>query len=174
VLRTLTSGLRSAFPKAESYLLSIRRGPLFDEDWWAGIGRTASEIQATAGQIAARLAERADSKPPDPILIVLDDADALSEGSVATAIEILVNNARDANAIVLAAMSTRQAARAYSGWVQAMRQPRLGFILHPDEDLDGDVFQNRLPRRAGMATPPGRGYLVQGNAIRLVQVATQP
>jgi S-DNA-T family DNA segregation ATPase FtsK/SpoIIIE len=170
-LRTLVVGLRAAFPELEAILLGTRRSPLSEEPWWTATARNTADLEALTGQIAGQLAEREAAPPPVPLLIVIDDADTLTEGRVGPALDGIVNKARDANAIVLAAMSTYRAARSFSGWAQVLRQQRSGFILQPDEETDGDVFQVRLPRRAGMAAPPGRGYLIQANTITLVQVA---
>ena len=55
-----------------------------------------------------------------------------------------------------------------------MRRSRLGVLLQPDVDVDGDLLGTVLPRRPAMATVaplPGRGYLVVDGRPELVQLA---
>jgi S-DNA-T family DNA segregation ATPase FtsK/SpoIIIE len=58
--------------------------------------------------------------------------------------------------------------------VVAVSFSRLGLLLQPDVDLDGDLLGTVLPRRgavAPLAAVPGRGYLVVDGRPGLVQVA---
>ena len=52
-----------------------------------------------------------------------------------------------------------------------LRRSKLGVLLRPDIDLDGDILGVTLPRRAPVAMVPGRGYVAAGGEADLVQVA---
>jgi DNA segregation ATPase FtsK/SpoIIIE, S-DNA-T family len=59
----------------------------------------------------------------------------------------------------------------YSHWTRPLRRSKLGIMLRPDVDLDGDIFGTRLPRRSPVAMVAGRGYLAASGDVELVQVA---
>jgi S-DNA-T family DNA segregation ATPase FtsK/SpoIIIE len=172
VLRVLGTGLRRAFPDAQCFLIGSRRSDLFDEPWWVEKARALPDAEALAARLVEQMAAREASTPPGPLLVVaIDDADPYTEGRIASSIELLVNRAEDANAVVLVAMSTFRAGRGYAPWVQALRHQGSGLLLQPRDDTDGDVFHLILPRRSGVAMPAGRGYLIQGSAVTLIQAA---
>lgn len=170
-LRTIATGLRAANPDMVTHLLGTRRSLLFDEEWIGFKSRGAEAVEEAAKGIVAQFTHR-EIEPGSPLLLVLiDDADGLTEGLVASPLESLVGGARDAGVVVVAAMTTFKAARAFAPWVQAMRHERAGLVLQPDVETDGDVFYSRLPRRSGLETPPGRGFLIEPRGTRLIQVA---
>jgi S-DNA-T family DNA segregation ATPase FtsK/SpoIIIE len=72
---------------------------------------------------------------------------------------------------VVAAVERNAAHRAFTGWLREMRQDQQGVLLSPVVDVDGDLLGARLPRRASVTFPPGRGYLVTRGAVELIQVA---
>jgi S-DNA-T family DNA segregation ATPase FtsK/SpoIIIE len=72
---------------------------------------------------------------------------------------------------VVAAVDNRWAARAYSGVVPEVRKSKLGVLLAPEVELDGDLVGVRLRTPLERLGPPGRGYLVQHGVTELVQVA---
>jgi DNA segregation ATPase FtsK/SpoIIIE, S-DNA-T family len=59
----------------------------------------------------------------------------------------------------------------YSHWTRPLRRSKLGVLLRPDVDLDGDILGASLPRRAPVAMVPGRGYVVNSGEVELIQVA---
>ena len=59
----------------------------------------------------------------------------------------------------------------YSHWTRPLRRSKLGVLLRPDVDLDGDILGASLPRRAPVAMVPGRGYVVNSGEAELIQVA---
>jgi hypothetical protein len=173
VLRTLTLGLRAAHPQAVAFLIGSRRSGLFDEEWWQQKARQTADAEALVARLLGCVGEReAASGVGVPLVVVVDDADPYADGRIALSLEGLVARAGDAETVLLVAMSTFRAARSFTPWVQALRHQRSGMILQPEADTDGDVFHLVLPRRSGLATPPGRGYLVQGKTISLIQVAS--
>jgi S-DNA-T family DNA segregation ATPase FtsK/SpoIIIE len=54
--------------------------------------------------------------------------------------------------------------------VRHLSQLRVGVLLQPDTEFDGDLFSARLPRQVD-APPRGRGYLIQRQQQRLFQAA---
>lgn len=171
-LRTLTRGFRAANPAGSAYLLGTRRSSLFEEQWWEASARGADEADQLAQTILASLGEREETAGPEPWLVVIDDADDLTDGLIATTLETLLAKGRDAGMVVVAAMTNFKAERAYTNWVQSLRHERSGLILQPDPEASGDVLYVRLPKRAGLVAPPGRGYLVTGTGVSLIQVAS--
>jgi len=164
-LRTLTDGWRRRHPDGETYLIAPRRSPLTDDDW------TDRCVHADeAEDFAARVAERVQADAV-PALLVIDDGDQLPENAYGSNIDALLRRARDARFVMLGAMQSRPAARAFSGWVRDLRDAKRGLILMPDADRDADIFGGRMPRRAGRSFPAGRGYLVEGDQYTYVQVA---
>ncbi|MCP3982884.1 MAG: hypothetical protein GY723_00755, partial [bacterium] len=172
VLRTLTRSHHHAVPSGEAYLLGGRRSALFDDPWWQETARGADEAEQLTRRLCSLIAEREADPTAPPMLVVIDDADDFADGLVATAIEELLSRSRDGRVTVLAAMTTFKAERSYTNWVQMIRGERHGIILQPDEETSGDVLSSRLPRRAGLVTMPGRGYLVIGGSVGLIQVAS--
>ncbi len=74
--------------------------------------------------------------------------------------------------VVVVAAGRADALRSlYSHWTRTVRASRVGLLLQPDVDVDGDLLSVRLPRRTTTAIGPGRGYLCAGGEVDLVQVA---
>ena len=51
------------------------------------------------------------------------------------------------------------------------RRARIGAVLRPHLEVDGELWQLALPRRGPAAFPVGRGYLVRDGGFELVQFA---
>jgi S-DNA-T family DNA segregation ATPase FtsK/SpoIIIE len=73
--------------------------------------------------------------------------------------------------VVIAAGRNDSLRGQYGTWLRRIRASRAGLLLQPDADADGDLLGVRLPRRPLVALGPGRGYLVEGGATEIVQVA---
>jgi DNA segregation ATPase FtsK/SpoIIIE, S-DNA-T family len=72
---------------------------------------------------------------------------------------------------VFAAATADALRAAYGHWTQRVRRSRLGVLLRPDLDLDGELLGIGLPRRPPVAPLPGRGYLVHDGRREMVQCA---
>jgi DNA segregation ATPase FtsK/SpoIIIE, S-DNA-T family len=169
-LRTLARDLLRSTPQLSAHFVSVRRNALGEETWWgsAAVGTSAIErISELRTLVDDRI--RDPQLAAEPLLIVLDDGDELTEGLPTPHLEVIVKSARDANVFVIAAMSTFRATRAFCVWVPFMRSNRHGILLQPGED-EGEIFNARLPKRTGLQLPPGRGYLFQRGTPRLVQI----
>ena len=101
-------------------------------------------------------------------LVLADDAESLDDtGGV---LERLATC--DLPGLLLVAAGRNDGIRTgYSHWTRPLRRSRLGVLLRPDVDLDGDVLGASLPRRAPVAMVPGRGYVVNSGEAELIQVA---
>lgn len=171
-LMTLTRGLVAADPNLKAWLLTGRRSALIDAVDW---DHQAVGVDAAAGlaeQLASLAEDRAAEGWRHHSLLVLDDADEFAEGTIANHLDLVQRRARDAGIIVLAAVTSFKARRLYAGWATALRNNRQGIVLQPDLETDGDVFGPRLPQRANLRLPPGRGFLVTRTGMTLIQVAT--
>ncbi|MEJ7583385.1 MAG: hypothetical protein WKF43_04700 [Acidimicrobiales bacterium] len=108
---------------------------------------------------------------PGPVLVLIDDAELI--GDEDGAIAALLGRRRP-DLHVVAAGRNEVLRTLYTHWTRTVRQGRSALLLQPDIDLDGDLAGARLPRRSSVALSVGRGYLVQGGAIEIVQTAGRP
>ena len=120
---------------------------------------------ANVGELAAHIDEL---DPECAVAVFVDDADLIEDsgGLMARLLQ------RDKTRFVIAARPDALRA-AYGHWTQLVRRSRLGLLLRPQLDLDGDLFGVGLPRRELVDPAPGRGYLVADGQHQLVQVACQ-
>jgi S-DNA-T family DNA segregation ATPase FtsK/SpoIIIE len=102
------------------------------------------------------------------VLVLVDDADLMADHH--EAMRALVERRR-ADLHIVAAGRAEALRSLYTHWTRAVRASRVGLLLQPDPDLDGDLLATRLPRRAPVALTSGRGYLVAGSELEVVQVA---
>ena len=58
----------------------------------------------------------------------------------------------------------------YGHWTQEVRKSKVGLLLRPNIDYDGDLAGATLPRRAPVAMTVGRGYLVHNGELPAVRV----
>jgi S-DNA-T family DNA segregation ATPase FtsK/SpoIIIE len=116
------------------------------------------------------IASMLDSIPADarPHVVLIDDADALDDGD--RAIATLLRRGRPDVHLVVAARA--DALRPlYGHWTQTVRGSKLGVLLRPNLDLDGELLGTPLPRRIPVAMRDGRGYLVGGSGLDIIQAA---
>lgn len=103
-----------------------------------------------------------------PHIVLIDDADALDDGD--GAISTLLRRGRPDVHIVAAARA--DALRPlYGHWTQTVRGSKLGVLLRPNLDLDGELLGTPLPRRVPVAMRDGRGYLVDSSGLDILQAA---
>ena len=107
----------------------------------------------------------------DPVVMLIDDAGGFED--VEGTIEGLISAALP-NVHVVAAASADTLRSLYGHWTKALRGSKVGVLLRPNVDLDGDLLGVSLPRRAPVPMVVGRGYLVQNGEFDIVQVATAP
>ncbi len=100
--------------------------------------------------------------------MLIDDAEALDDPT--GGLERLAASAPPGVHIV-AAVKADVARGLYNHWTRTVRRSRLGLLLRPNLDLDGDLLGTTLPRRVGVPLVPGRGFLVVDGNPRLTQSA---
>lgn len=118
-------------------------------------------------EIGDRLGALVDGTP-GRVLVLIDDVEVLDDAG-----GVLDRLSRsDRSDLLLVGAGRNDGVRTgYSHWSRALRRSKLGVLLRPDVDLDGDILGVRLPRRAPVAMVTGRGYLAAAGDAELVQVA---
>jgi S-DNA-T family DNA segregation ATPase FtsK/SpoIIIE len=144
---------------------TIQLGELLD-DLEAVVDERREALRADAG---------AEAGVRDPLLLVLDDYELLRQDDDFLDMEMrLARLARRGTAVglhVILAGSNVELRDARDDLVRYIAQLRVGVLLQPDIEYDGDVFSVRL-RRMVEATPVGRGYLVVRQQMQLFQATT--
>jgi S-DNA-T family DNA segregation ATPase FtsK/SpoIIIE len=102
------------------------------------------------------------------VLVLVDDAESIDD--VGGVLDKLSTSDRP-DLLFVAAGRNDGVRTGYSHWTRPLRRSKLGIMLRPDVDLDGDIFGTRLPRRSPVAMVAGRGYLAASGDVELVQVA---
>jgi S-DNA-T family DNA segregation ATPase FtsK/SpoIIIE len=137
------------------------------------------DVAVPPGQIGERLADLvapvalaptdAAASGRDPrVLVLVDDAEAIED--VGGVLERLATADRG-DLLFVAAGRNDGVRTGYSHWTRPLRRSKLGVLLRPDVDLDGDILGATIPRRAPVAMVAGRGYIAAGGAVELVQIA---
>jgi S-DNA-T family DNA segregation ATPase FtsK/SpoIIIE len=104
-----------------------------------------------------------------PAVVLVDDAELLSDSPIGDALTGFVRAARDrSSALILGGTTTDLGG--FRGFIPEVRKSRAGLLLCPSAPGDGDLLGARLPRTAVFAGPPGRGVLVAEWEAQIVQV----
>ncbi len=103
-----------------------------------------------------------------PQLLLVDDADDVTDRQ-----GVLTRLLRQRRPNIRVAGSGRADAlrSLYGHWTQELRQSRQGIALRPQAEVDGELWNTRLPRHEPSPHLPGRGYLINEVGVELVQVA---
>ena len=100
-------------------------------------------------------------------LILVDDADRID---VEAGPLLELAKKAPAHVTIVAAMRSSVAHQAYGHWTRSLRTSGNGILLQPDNAHDGELFGLRLPRGERLREVPGRGYLVSGGSVSVVQL----
>ena len=153
-LAALATTIRKLAPEARLIAVSPRPSPLQLHPALADVARTTEALP--------------DLSSAAWTVVLVDDAEELEHaGSLTEPIE-----ARSRSLTVIAAGRTDALRVAHRHWTKSLRNARRGVILRPFDASEGDVLGVRLPRGARPFRQPGRGYLVDGATISLIQLAT--
>lgn len=159
-LWTIGETVKRAAPNAQVYGAGGRRSPL----------RSCQALDRFAGSPGEAKALVAQARTATgPVVVLIDDAGGFDD--LDGAIEGLVSAAQP-NVHVLAAAKADTFRSLYGHWTKTLRASRVGVLLRPNIDLDGDLLGIGLPRRAPVPMVVGRGYLVQNGEHDIVQVST--
>jgi S-DNA-T family DNA segregation ATPase FtsK/SpoIIIE len=158
-LLTVAGVCRLARPDLRVIVVAGPRSPLADD-------RLIDEVVSptAVGEALAPLVEGSTG----PVLVLVDDAESIEDsGSVLDRL----STSDQPNLLFVAAGRSDGIRTGYSHWTRPLRRSRLGVLLRPDVDLDGDILGTKLPRRAPVGMVAGRGYLVNSGDPELIQVA---
>jgi S-DNA-T family DNA segregation ATPase FtsK/SpoIIIE len=123
-----------------------------------GRATTATDLDALLSSLAG-----------GPAVVLVDDAELLSDSPISDALTGFVRAARDrSSALILGGTTTDLGG--FRGFIPEVRKSRAGLLLCPSAPGDGDLLGARLPRTAVFAGPPGRGVLVAEWEMQIVQV----
>jgi S-DNA-T family DNA segregation ATPase FtsK/SpoIIIE len=161
-LLTVAAACRTGRPDVSVIAVAGPRSPLAGD---ASIDEVVAPV-AVGDKLMPLVGEAAG---PDRLgLVLVDDAESLDDsGGV---LERLSTS--DLPGLLFVAAGRNDGIRTgYSHWTRPLRRSKLGVLLRPDVDLDGDILGASLPRRAPVAMVPGRGYVVNSGEAELIQVA---
>jgi S-DNA-T family DNA segregation ATPase FtsK/SpoIIIE len=156
VLATIAGAVLAADPSAAVLAIAGRRSWLGRVDGVRVVG------SAEALDAAVEAAEES------PTFVLVDDAEGLDD--MTGTLERLAGDGLPALHIV-AAGRAEVVRGLYNHWTKIVRRSRLGVLLRPNLDLDGDLLGTTLPRRVGVPLVPGRGFVVVDGAPRLAHLA---
>ena len=105
-----------------------------------------------------------------PPVVVVDDAERLTDTATGSALELLLKASPGSGSCVLAAGSSTELQNTYRGFTLDLRRSRCGLLLNPQSALDGDLVGARLPRQLG-GRITGRALLALRGELTAVQVA---
>jgi S-DNA-T family DNA segregation ATPase FtsK/SpoIIIE len=159
-LWAIAETLAAARGDGELHLAGIggRRSPLGDcpaLDRYAGA--------AEAGALLAQLRVQS-----GPVVLLIDDAEGFDDAD--GAISGLLGAGRG-DLHVIAAARADSLRSLYSHWTKEVRQSKVGLLLRPNIDYDGELVGTTLPRRAPVQMTVGRGYLSHNGEAEIIQVA---
>ena len=146
-LAVIADTIRRAMPDAVIGAVAFRPSSLRD---------LADVVATDAGELG-RMAEAS--------VVLVDDAELVTDDGTLAAV------LSGADRHVVAAVHPDVFRSSYGHWAHAVRRSRLGVVLQPDVDVDGDLLGTVLPRRQVVPVRPGCGYLVVDGRAELVQLA---
>lgn len=161
----LAVSLMASTPRLETYLATTRPSTITHLRW------TRSAIgEAPVAEVLAFLEARVDAGDDTPTLVCVDDVGDLEDAWQFSKLVASAN--RGARMRFIVSGDARAIHFGPNEGVQAIRRFRCGLLLQPDVENDGDVVGARLPRQLWRQFPAGRGYLVHGPDVSLVQVTS--
>ena len=151
----LRGGATSRGP-AQVWGICDRRSPLAGAD----LDRVAVGTDEVPALLASLRLERG------PVFLLIDDAERLDDAD--QSIAGIVTSGQP-GLCVIAAGRAADLRGLYSHWTKTIRKSRLGVLLQPDVNYDGELLGAVLPRKAPVALTAGRGYISVGGQPALIQ-----
>jgi S-DNA-T family DNA segregation ATPase FtsK/SpoIIIE len=162
-LLTIAAAVRAARPDVTVIAVASGRSPL------GGGHALIDEVvpPSALGDDLAAKAERDDGL----VLLLVDNAETLEDqGGVLGRL----STSERPNLLFVAAGRNDVIRSGYSHWARPLRRYKLGVLLRPDVDLDGDILGTQIPRRSPVAMVAGRGFVVNNGEGELSQIAMPP
>ncbi|MCC3273641.1 FHA domain-containing protein [Arthrobacter zhangbolii] len=159
LLLALAGALRGAVtPQGPAQVWGIcdRRSPLASAD----LDRVAVGTDEVPALLASLRLERG------PVFLLIDDAERFEDADQSIGGVVASGQA---GLCVIAAGRSADLRGLYSHWTKTVRKSRLGVLLQPDVDYDGELLGGMLPRKAPVAITTGRGYIGIGGRMALIQ-----
>jgi DNA segregation ATPase FtsK/SpoIIIE, S-DNA-T family len=159
-LLTVAAACRAARPDITVIAVAGPRSPL-------GTGDPLVDQTVPPSAVGDKLAPTVEGSAGF-VLVLVDDAEAIEDptgvlGRLSTS---------DRPDLLFVAAGRNDGIRAgYSHWTRPLRGSKLGVLLRPNIDLDGDILGTQLPRRAPVGMVAGRGYVVNSGDNELAQLA---
>lgn len=104
------------------------------------------------------------------VLVVVDDAHRIDDDDHGTFAAIARGDRP--NVMLLVGARADAVRSAYGHWTREVAKARCGVVMSNRGDPDGDVLGVNIPRRPLVAARPGLGWIVDGGALRQIQMAT--
>ena len=163
-LWTIAESVKQGRPSAQIVAAAGRRSTLRN---CPAIDRFAG----SSGEANALFAQVRVSGASEPLFVLIDDAAGVDDldGAIGGMLGASLPNLH-----VVAAENSDMMRSLYGHWTQTVRRSKVGLLLRPNIDLDGDLLGVTLPRRSPVPLVAGRGYLVQNGEFDIVQVASSP
>jgi S-DNA-T family DNA segregation ATPase FtsK/SpoIIIE len=99
-------------------------------------------------------------------LLLLDDVDAWD--APPSMVALVASSPPEVHVV---AAGRRDLKSQFNHWAKELCRSRIGLWLKPSPGLDGDLWSTPMPRRVPPGVAAGRGYLVCGGTVELVQAA---
>ncbi len=135
-------------------------------------------LEGTPGVVAVLGADfdvefvRAELNPLERFVVLVDDAEMLSDAPSTSVLERIIVTGRDTDRGLILAGTTGDLGRCYTGFIPAALRSRCGLLVTVDTPDDGDLFGVRLPRNA-IPGPLGRGLIFRPGSVAPVQLAIE-
>ncbi len=128
------------------------------------LGRSGSPLRQLDALVVDSPAELAAEAGGRRVLALIDDAERVDHPAITDLLH------RDGTNVIAAGRADALRGM-YQHWTRDVRRCRLGLSLRPQSDVDGELWQMQFPRRGPSFRQAGRGYLVSGGEVEIVQVA---
>jgi S-DNA-T family DNA segregation ATPase FtsK/SpoIIIE len=158
-LLTVAAAVRAVDPAARVVAVAGPRSPVGDD-----VLVDHAVPPARIGEALPPLVEPGEGR----VVVLVDDAESIDD--VGGVLDKLSTSDR-LDLLFVAAGRNDGIRSGYSHWTRPLRRSKLGVLLHPDIDLDGDILGVQLPRRSPVAMATGRGYIASSGTAEMVQVA---
>jgi S-DNA-T family DNA segregation ATPase FtsK/SpoIIIE len=137
---------------------------------WRGEATNPEAAQQLAQEIREQLVSG--SLQGKRIAVLVEDLGDFAGSAADTAMVDMVRQAlRDPRFVAVSAGTVTEYTRTLSQLVQTLRGEHSGFVLQPEQSDGYPLFKVNFPRCSRDQFPVGRGFLVFGSTIRLVQLA---
>ena len=158
VLTNIATVVRAHAPTVRITAVAMRRSPLQSS--------VVDCLVTTNVELEVALDELGGAR--DAQLVLIDDAEIVDDpgGRLARLLSERCPHLR----VVVAGRSDALRS-AYGHWTSVVRRSRVGAVLRPHVDIDGELWQTTLPRRGPASFPVGRGYMLKDGGFELVQFA---